>query len=302
MIAVRSFIGHFARMNHPFQDDLGGGRHLQVVAAALHQLGAVTAQQSGEGVFGQAVGDRRHRTEDSRRVGAQGHGHGERLTRMLVAPLTVIQSAAAMAQPAHDDLVAADHLLTIDTQVLTLLVRPPGDRQAPGDQRRDVSGPAMLHGQHAKVDVVAFHNDLLAGRVLDHLGRHGDDLLEDRQLGPGIAQTLGRLGLLEERQQLADLAQLAHRFGAHAHGYPLGRAEQVAQHRDIEAGGLFEKQRRPFCAQGAVAHLGHFEHRRDGHLNAFQLSALLKLLHEIPKILEFHRPCQLENKRTSYLL
>ena len=145
-----------------------------------------------------------------------------------------------------------------------------------------------MHREHGQVDIIAFNDHFLAHRVLDHLGGHGDDLAEDRQFGPGVLQALGRLGLLEKGQQLADLAQFADRLGAHAKGHALGSTEQVAQHRDIKAGRVFEQQRRALVAQGAVANLSHFQHRRNRHLDTFQLSALLKLLHEIPKILEFH--------------
>ncbi|MNI10393.1 hypothetical protein D3C73_635050 [compost metagenome] len=196
VVAVWAFIGHLARMDHAFEDDFGGGRHLQVVAATLHQLSAVTAQEACEGVFGKAVGHRGHGTEDGRRVSAQGHGNRERLARMLFAPLAVIQRAATVAQPAHDDLVATDHLLTVDTEVLAILVRAFGDGQTPGDQRTDVARPAGLHRQHGQVDVVAFDDHFLAHRVLDDFRRHRNDLAEDRQLGPGILQAFGRLGFL----------------------------------------------------------------------------------------------------------
>jgi hypothetical protein len=133
-------------MNHAFEDDFGGGRHLQVVATALHQFGAVAAQQAGEGVFGEAVRHRGHGAENGRGIGAQGHGYRERLARMLLAPLTVIQRAATVAQPTHDDLVAADHLLAIDAEVLAILVRALGDGQAPGDQRGNVAGQQVCTG------------------------------------------------------------------------------------------------------------------------------------------------------------
>ncbi|MNZ82874.1 hypothetical protein D3C78_1015840 [compost metagenome] len=260
MVAVRTFVGHLAGVDHAFEDDFGAGRHLQVAAAAFHQFGAVVPQQAGEGIFGEAVRHRGDGAEDGRRVGTQGDGHREGLTGMLGAPFAVIQRTAAMAQPAHDDLVAADHLLAVDAEVLPLLVRAAGDGQAPGDQRRDVARPAGLHRQLRQVDVIALLHHFLAGAVLQHLGRHGDDLLEDRQLGPGVLQPLGRLGLLEEGQQLADLAQFADILGAHPQGHAAGGAEEVAEHRDIEAGGFLEEQRRALLAQGAVADFGHFQH------------------------------------------
>ncbi|MNO94898.1 hypothetical protein D3C76_865270 [compost metagenome] len=275
-------------MNHPFEDDFGGGRHLQVVATALDQFGPVTAQQAGKGVLGKTVWHRGHGTEDGRRVSTQRHGHRERLARVFLAPFTVIQRAAAVTQPAHDDLVAADHLLTVDTEVLPVLVRPLGDRQAPGDQRGDIAWPAGLHGQGRKVDVVAFDHHFLADRVFDDLGRHGDDLAEDRQLGPGVFQPLRRLGLLEERQQLADFTQLADRFGAHAQRDALGGTEQVAEHGNVKTGRFFEEQGRALGAQGAIAHLGHFEHWGHRNLDALEFAALFQAADKVAQVAILH--------------
>ncbi len=240
VVAVRPFVGHLARVNHTLKHDLGAGRNLQIAATALDQLGARATQQTGKGIFGEAVRYRRHGTENGRRVRAQCDGHRIRLARVLDAPVAEVQRTTAMAEPAHDDLVATDDLLAIDAEVLALLVGAFGDRQAPGDQRRDIARPAGLYRQHAEVDVIAFDDDLLAGRILDDLRRHGDDLAEDRQFGPGVLQALGWLGLFEKRQQLADFTQFADRFGAHAHGDALRCAEQVAEHRDIKTDRFFE--------------------------------------------------------------
>ncbi|MNC30037.1 hypothetical protein D3C75_783080 [compost metagenome] len=261
---------------------------MQVVAAALHQLSAVTAQQAGEGVFGKAVGHRGHGAEDGRRVCAQCNGNRKGLARMLFAPLAIIQRTATVAQPAHDDFIAANHLLTVDTEVLSVLVRPLGDGQAPGDQRRDVAWPAGLYRQLREVNIVAFDDHFLADRVFDHLGRHRDDLAEDRQLGPGILQAFRRLGLLEERQQLADLAQFADRFRAHAQCYALRRTEQVAEHRNVKTRGLFEKQGRAFGAQGAVADLGHFQYWGHRNLNALEFAALFQPADKVAQVAILH--------------
>jgi hypothetical protein len=90
-----------------FQHDLGGGRHLQIAAEALHDFGLRAAQQAGELVFGQRIRHRRHRAEDGRRVGAERHRHRERLAGMLQTVVAEIQRTAAMRQPAHDHLVRA---------------------------------------------------------------------------------------------------------------------------------------------------------------------------------------------------
>ncbi len=47
----------------------------------------------------------------------------------------------------------------------------------------------------------------LTRRVVHHLRRHVQHLLEDRRFIPGIAQTFGRIGLAQIGEQLADFAQ-----------------------------------------------------------------------------------------------
>ncbi|MOA02965.1 hypothetical protein D3C78_1224450 [compost metagenome] len=146
----------------------------------------------------------------------------------------------------------------------------------------------MLDRQLAKVDIITLDHHLLANGILDHLRRHGHDLLEDRQLRPGILEAFRRLRLLEEGQQLADLAQLLDRLGAHAHGHPLRGAEQVAEHRNVEACGLFEQQRRALCTQGAVTHLGHFQDGGDRDLDALEFTALFQATNEVAQVAILH--------------
>jgi hypothetical protein len=224
------------------------------------------AQQAGELVFGQRVRHRRDRAEDGGRVGAQRHRDRIRLARIGDAVLAEIERAAAVRQPAHDDLVRPQHLLAVDAQVLALLVRPLGDDQAPGDQRRDVARPAGWIGRRSEVDVLAFPHDFLAGRPFDFLGRHVPHRLDERTHVHHVAEALGRLRFLQARQHVADTAQFADIVGAHAEGHPARRAEQVGQHRHAVrlAGGvdrILEQQGRTAGAQHAVADFGHLEIR-----------------------------------------
>jgi hypothetical protein len=105
-----------------FQHDLGAGRHLQLQAPfadrGVDHLGAAAAQQAGKLVLRQAVGHRRHRAQDGGRVGPQRHGDRKRLARVGLREFAEVQRAAAVGQPAHDDLARADHLLAVDAQVL----------------------------------------------------------------------------------------------------------------------------------------------------------------------------------------
>ena len=161
---------------------------------ALRQLGACAAQQAGELVFGQRVRHRRHGAEDRRRIGAQHHRHRIRLARIGERELAEIERAAAMREPAHDQLVAADHLLPVDAEVLARLVRPARDGQAPGDQRPGVARPAGLDRQPRQVDVLAFPHDFLAGRRAHGLRRHVPHGLRERSSLPASLSPFGGSG------------------------------------------------------------------------------------------------------------
>src|SRR5690606_1105656 len=152
-------------------------------------------------------------------------------------------------------LVAADHLLAVDAEVLPLLGRARGDGQAPRDQPRHAARPGVLERQLAEVDGLALLAHLAARRTLERLGAHADDLLGDRALAPGHAP---------------------------------GRAEQIAEHRHVEARGLLEQQRRTALAQGAVADFGHFQHRRYRRLDALEFAALFQFADEVAQVAILH--------------
>src|SRR2546430_7854893 len=133
--------------------------------------------------------------------------------RQLV--VTEVERTAAMREPAHDDTVSPDHLLAVDSEVLPLLLGTARDGEAPGDERPGVAGPAVLDRQAREIDVVSFAHGLVARRRGALLRRHVEQLLEEREFLPQVAQALGRLGLLQVREQLADFAQLARALDAH---------------------------------------------------------------------------------------
>ena len=205
---------------------------------------------------------------------------------MGLLPFLKIQGTAPVAQPAHDQLVAADQLLAIDAQVLTFLIGPAGNHQRPGHQRAGVAWPAGLNRQLGEVHVVAFDDVFLAGPGAAPLGVHAQHLAEDRQLLPGVAESLGRLRLLQEGQQLAEFAQLFHRLPAHAQRHaPLG-AEQIPQHRDRRPLGVLKQNRR---LQRAVADLGHLQARVHLAGHPFQFAQLFQLLNKVAQVAVFHQ-------------
>ena len=100
---------------------------MQIIAYALHQLGARAAQQACELVFAQGIGHGRDRAQNGGRVTAQDHRHWIRLTGVGLFVRQKIQSAATVSEPAHDDFVFAYDLLAVNAQVLTLFVRATGN-------------------------------------------------------------------------------------------------------------------------------------------------------------------------------
>ncbi len=180
VVAERAFLCQLVRVDMAFQNELGAGRYLQVIADAFHQLGFRAAQQPGKGVFAEGIRHRGDRAEDGGRVSAERHSHREGFPRVGLLPLLEIQGAAAVAEPAHDQLVAANQLLAVDAQVLTFLVGSPGDYQWPGDQRAGVAGPAGLDGELVEIHRVAFQYLFLAGARAAQFGAHAQYLAEHR--------------------------------------------------------------------------------------------------------------------------
>ncbi|MNQ50359.1 hypothetical protein D3C85_642960 [compost metagenome] len=281
------------RQQMAFQHDLGPGRHGKVAAQRLRDLGARAAQQAGELVFGQAVRHGRDGAQRGGRVGAQRDRDGEGRAGVRDGVVAEIQRAAAMRQPAHDELVGPQQLLAIDAQVLALRVGAACDHQPPGQEGRHVPGPAGLDRQAGQVHVLALPDDFLAGGAFDVLGAHVPERgLQHGHLGQRIAQAFRGLGFTQRGQQLADVAQGADAVGAHAPGYPRRRAEQVRQHRHLRRGavvpGIFKQQGGALGAQHAVGNFGHFQPGRDRRGDAFQVAHPFKLGEEVSKVAVFH--------------
>ena len=200
-----------------------------------------------------------------------------------------VERAAAVMQPAHDEPVATDHLLSINADVAARLERPPGDDQPERNQLAGVVRPAVLDGQHAEIDVVAFQHDFLAGRGIDR------DRVDRRQLAHGRqplthAACIGRE--LRQRQPGELVAQCAKLLtiveadgGQHA---PLA-AENVAGERHLALGRVFEAQGGSVRLQGPVADLGDLELRADGGRDPLQVAVPLEAQKKTAKIV-MHRP------------
>ncbi len=100
-----------------------------------------------------------------------------------------------MRQPAHNQFILTNQLLTVDAEVLPLFMRTARHGQAPGNERGGIFGPALHDWDTRQIDRIAFHNLLLAGRAAQAFGRHVQDLLKLRQLIKEIAKSFWRLRL-----------------------------------------------------------------------------------------------------------
>ena len=191
----------------------------------------------------------------------------------LLLPAGVMLRAAAVLQPAHEGAVAADHLHAVDAEIEDIAAvtsrssrrgplvttsgqvisgaGSPGQQVWIGSSPRSISSPRQHH--------------LLARRRADRLRPHRHHGLQQRQHVERLAPAAGRLGLAQEGQRLADLAQLM-RLAVHAPGDPLDGAEQVDQHRHVVAlcrprADVLEQHRRPAVGQQPRLDLGHLQNR-----------------------------------------
>ena len=195
-----------------------------------------------------------------------------------------------MREPAHDDLVARDHLLPVDAEVLARLVRPARDGQAPGDQRRRVARPAGLHRQPREIDVVALPHDLLAGRRRALLRRHVQHLHEHRaRVLPRVLQALAAA-----RAPSGTRAACRPRAAPSTDSSPMPARRAAACRTDCRApgssapSGCSNSSAGPPALQHAIADLGHLEARIDGLRHAPQLARCLELGDEVAEVAVAH--------------
>jgi hypothetical protein len=262
----------------------GTCRSLAQGSDALAELGLGAAQQAGEGVLRQRVRHRRDGAEGGRRVGAEGDGDRVALAGMLQLPVAVVQGAAAVREPAHDQLVAADHLHAVDAEVLPRLLRPARDDQGPGDQRAGVAGPAGLDRQLAQVDVVALAARW-CGRA-DCAPASGPCPAPCAAAGlvPGVASgpSAGPAGAGRRAVRRSRAGPRRSRRPCPAPRAARCRTGSPAP--GCRGPGVLEQQRRAAGAQGAVADLGHLQVRVDLGADALEFAALLESVDEIAQV------------------
>src|SRR5205809_1108932 len=103
---------------------------------------------------------------------------------MRALMVSIIESAAAMREPSHDEAVGPDDLQPVDAEVLPPLGRPASHSESPRDERPGISGPARLDRKAGKIDVLRFPYDVLERRRRTLFRRHVHHLAEERKFLP----------------------------------------------------------------------------------------------------------------------
>ena len=259
------------------------------MAEALRDFRFGAAQQSCELEFRNGIGDRGDGRECRCRVGADGDGDRKSFSRVFALVLREVERAAAVMQPAHDEPVTADHLLSINTDVAARFEWPPGDDQSERNQLAGVVRPAVLNGEHVEIDVGAFQHHLLAGRFVDRERVDRRQLAHGRQSLTHAARIRRELRQRQPGELVAQRAKLLTIVEADGGQHAPLAAENVAGERHLAVGRVIEAQRGSVRLQGPVADLGDLESRADGGRDPLEVAVPLEAQKETPKIV-MHRP------------
>ena len=172
--------------------------------------------------------------------------------------------------------------VTVSPQVISGPASP-GQHVCTGSRARSTAVPSHTISWHGA-------RPQLLRRHVHHLQEHGPRVL------PRVLQAFRRLRFLEEREELADVAQRGDGLLAHPQRHALRRAEQIAEDRDPRApartGEAFrslEQQRGAAGLQHAIADLGHLEPGVDFGADALQLAAALELGEKVAEVGVLHR-------------
>src|SRR5687767_6697174 len=103
---------------------------------------------------------------------------------MQLLPVTKIECATAMRQPAHDQSVAANLLHSVNAEVLPFLARAARDDERPCHQWTYVIGPACLNRKYVEVNCITLDHYFLAGRIADFFRGKIQGLFEQWRLVP----------------------------------------------------------------------------------------------------------------------
>jgi hypothetical protein len=288
VVTKRAFHRGVTWVDEPFEQDLRTRGGVQARVRAAPDARAIAAQQAREFVFGKRVRNRGDGREHRGRIGADRHEDGKRSVWVFVAPAGVIECAAPVWKPSHDQAIAADQLLPVDRDVLARMPCAARHHEAERDQAPRVLRPAALDRQHAEVDVVAGAN---VGQEFCVLDRARSDVGQLRELWPRLERGLEArwpARLTHEREQFAQFPQRADAATAERCLDPVTAAEQVAEQSMRRTDRPFEQQRRPARFQGAQAQRGAFQLRIDRLVDAPQCLCAFESTEEAAQVVKCH--------------
>ncbi len=218
--------------------------------------------------------------------------------------------ATAMFQPAHDGFVFTQHLHAIDAKVkhialvtaLGASTWPLGHDQRPGDQRAGFAGPAGLHRNFRKIDIIALKDHFLTRGFRNRFGFHRHHGLGKRQQRKSFADAGRWFGLFQERQRFADFAQFFG-FAVHARRHTVHGAKQVDQNRHVVffaviTDNIFKQNSRATFGEKAGLDFRHFKIGGDRFSDTDKTAGFFQRIHEVTKGLIGHGTCHLQSFET----
>ena len=279
-----------ARVDVPFDDDLGFGGDFEVGRHGFGQPHRLPAQESGEQKLVDRRRQRRRSRVDAGRIAAQRDRDGHRLPALRHhAP---VRGAHLVALPVHRQLVFAEDLDAVHPHIPDSRLRIPRNDSTERDVWPAVLGPADRRRELREVDVGVLEDRILARRSSDRLGRELRHLREARQQREFAEQPLGNL----EGEQLRNArAYLVEAVDAEGERHAPLRTEQVDRHgmaglRTAAQRRMREQQRRSAARRfhAAVGDFGDFLVDRYWALNAHEIARVVDRADELAQVSECH--------------
>ena len=154
-----------------------------------------------------------------------------------------------MGQPAHDHLAPADHLLAVDAEVLAQRAAGPPCGPRVTTRPQVISGPAssgqqVWTGSRPRSTSAPSSDDLPAGGARDARPGSCPQRLGHLQQPAGVLQALGRLRLLQVREQRRRRRAARARRRRPCPGHPSGVPNRLVKHRNFVTDRVLEQQRR----------------------------------------------------------
>ncbi len=194
-------------------------------------------------------------------------------------------------EPAHDQLVRADHLLAIDAEVLPLLVRAARHRQPPGDQRPASPGQQVCTGSGRGRRRSPSHTISWQRRRGRSFGAMSSTCMNTGRLSPRVRRLFGGSGSLRK----ASSRPTSRRLSAQCSAAPMPRATRCGVPNRLPSTGMvpppgarrpavLEKDGGAAGLEHAVAEFGHLEARVHAGAHALELTGRLQLRDEVAQV------------------